>query len=241
MSLPYFLSDDPQSGRLDGPEGRHAVTVKRVAEGEHIMLIDGTGTAAEIRVSQILGKDSLVGDVVRTENVAEPVPSVTVVQAIPKSERSELAVDLAVQGGADEIIPWISQRTIARWQGPKAAKNVEKWRATAREAAKQSRRARVPEVREPVTTKQLAELIRGADRESTLALVLHEDAERRIAEVDFTGTERIFLIVGPEGGIGDDELALLGATAIKLGPEVLRTASAALAGLSAIGALTARW
>ncbi len=234
MSLPYFIADDPASGRLDGPEGRHAVTVKRIGVGEKIALIDGRGTVAEVEVTDTSGKDQLFGKVVELKEISRPRPEVIVVQAIPKSERAELAVDLATQGGADAIIPWISHRTIARWQGPKVAKNVEKWQSTAREAAKQSRRAWIPEVHDPVTTNQLAEMIRGE-----AALVLHEDAEMGIGEVDFD-VDKLFLIVGPEGGIGEDELELLDAVKVKLGPEVLRTASAAFAGLSAIGALS-RW
>lgn len=233
MSLPYFIADDPASGRLDGAEGRHAVTVKRITAGEHIALIDGRGTVAEVEVLNT-GKDRLSGTVVELKEISRPRPEVIVVQAVPKSERAELAVDLATQGGADAILPWISHRTIARWQGPKVAKNVEKWQSTAREAAKQSRRAWIPEVHDPVTTNQLAEMIQGET-----ALVLHEDAEKKIGEVDLD-VDKLFLIVGPEGGIGEDELELLGAVKVKLGPEVLRTASAAFAGLSAIGVLS-RW
>ena len=234
MSLPYFIADDPASGRLDGAEGRHAVTVKRIEVGEHVVLFDGRGTEAEVEVLNTSGKDRLSGTVVELKNVSQLRPEVIVVQAIPKSERAELAVDLATQGGADAILPWISHRTIARWQGPKVAKNVEKWQSTAREAAKQSRRAWIPQVHDPVTTNQLAEMIQGET-----ALVLHEDAEKKIGEVDFD-VDKLFLIVGPEGGIGEDELELLDAVKVKLGPEVLRTASAAFAGLSAIGVLS-RW
>lgn len=234
MSLPYFLAEDPSAGKLDGPEGRHAVTVKRIQVGEHIVLTDGRGTVAEVEVTQLAGKDHMAGKVVELREVPRSRPTVTVVQAVPKSERAELAVDLATQGGADEIVPWISHRTIARWQGAKVDKNVEKWRATAREAAKQARRAWIPDVREPVTTPQLAEMIGDSP-----ALVLHEDAETKISEVNLD-VDRLFLIVGPEGGIGEDELALLDAESVKLGSEVLRTASAAFAGLSAIGALS-RW
>ena len=234
MSLPYFIADDPASGKLDGAEGRHAVTVKRITAGEKIALIDGRGTVAEVEVTNTSGKEKLSGTVVELKNVSRSLPEVIVVQAVPKSERAELAVELATQGGADAIIPWISHRTIARWQGAKVAKNVEKWQSTAREAAKQSRRAWIPKVHEPVTTNQLAELIQGET-----ALVLHEDATTGIGEVDFD-VDKLFLIVGPEGGIGEDELELLNAVKVKLGPEVLRTASAAFAGLSAIGALS-RW
>jgi len=234
MSLPYFLTPDPASGRLDGPEGRHAVTVRRIAPGEHIMLTDGRGTAADILVTSVTGRDALAGDVVGVTHVDPPSPRVTVVQAIPKGDRAELAVDLAVQGGADAIVPWLSHRTVARWPAGKQAKQVEKWRNAAAAAAKQSRRAWLPEVTEPVTTNGLRDL--GAGRQ---VLVLHEGGAVPLRDVEFT--DDILLVVGPEGGIGADELELIGGTAVRLGPEVLRTATAALAALSAIGALTARW
>ena len=233
MSLPYFLTDDPAAGVLTGAEAKHA-HVKRIAPGEHIMLIDGQGTTAVTRVTSV-GAGRVDGVVEKQQFVPQPTPRVTVVQAVPKGERAELAVDLAVQAGADRIVPWISHRTIARWPANKQAKQVEKWRAQALASAKQARRAWVPEVRDPVTTNQLADLLRDAE----LALVLHEDATDSIRDVEFG--EEVWLIVGPEGGIGDDELEVLGARPVKLGPEVLRTASAAFAGLCAIGALTSRW
>ena len=232
MSLPYFLTDDPAAGVLTGAEAKHA-HVKRIQPGERIMLIDGQGTTAVTRVTSV-GSGRVDGVVEKQQFVPQPTPRVTVVQAVPKGERAELAVDLAVQAGADAIVPWISHRTIARWPANKQAKQVEKWRAQALASAKQARRAWVPEVRDPVTTNQLSELLQERH-----ALVLHEDATDSIRDVEFG--EDVWLIVGPEGGIGDDELEILGARPVKLGPEVLRTASAAFAGLCAIGALTSRW
>ncbi|MDK8880022.1 16S rRNA (uracil(1498)-N(3))-methyltransferase [Corynebacterium sp. MSK008] len=232
MSLPYFLTDDPAAGVLTGAEAKHA-HVKRIQPGERIMLIDGQGTTAVTRVTSV-GSGRVDGVVEKQQFAPQPTPRVTVVQAVPKGERAELAVDLAVQGGADAIVPWISHRTIARWPANKQAKQVEKWRAQALASAKQARRAWVPEVREPVTTNQLSELLHEPH-----ALVLHEDATDSIRDVEFG--EDVWLIVGPEGGIGEDELEVLGAHPVKLGPEVLRTASAAFAGLCAIGALTSRW
>lgn len=233
MSLPYFLTDDPAAGTLTGAEANHA-HVKRIQPGEHIMLIDGQGSTALTRVASV-GAGRVDGVVEKLQFVPQPTPRVTVVQAVPKGERAELAVDLAVQAGADAIVPWISHRTIARWPANKQAKQVEKWRAQALSSAKQARRAWVPEVRDPVTTNQLSALLRDAGN----ALVLHEDGTDSIRDVEFG--EDVWLIVGPEGGIGEDELEILGAQPVKLGPEVLRTASAAFAGLCAIGALTSRW
>lgn len=230
MSLPYFLTPDPRSGRLEGAEAQHA-HVKRIAVGEQIMLTDGHGTTTTVTVTHS-AKNELRGDVVAEAFVPAPSPRVTVVQAIPKSERSELAVDLAVQAGADAIIPWISHRTIARWPENKQAKMVQKWQNQALASAKQSRRAWVPEVSGPVSSGWLG----GVDKQK---LILHEDATTSIRDVQFA--DDIYLVIGPEGGIGDDELELIGGTPVKLGPEVLRTASAAFAGLCAIGTLTHRW
>lgn len=236
MSLPYFLTDDPAAGTLTGAEAKHA-HVKRIQPGERIMLIDGQGSTALTRVTSV-GAGRVDGVVEKLQFVPQPTPRVTVVQAVPKGERAELAVDLAVQAGADAIVPWISHRTIARWPANKQAKQVEKWRSQALASAKQARRAWVPQIHEPVTTNQLSDLLRDPRNEGH-ALVLHEDATVPLREVTFG--EDIWLIVGPEGGIGQDELELLGADAVKLGPEVLRTATAAFAALSAIGALTNRW
>lgn len=234
MSLPYFYAPRPGEGVLTGAEAKHA-HVKRISQGDRIMLVDGAGHAAEVTVRDC-SRERVVGDVVAEHDVEAPQPQVVLVQAVPKSERAEQAVDLAVQGGVDTIIPWISHRTIARWSADKQDKQVQKWRNQAVASAKQSRRANWPEVHDPVTTNQLAERIYGKR-----AIVLHEDAKASIRDIDFSGVETLYVLVGPEGGIGADELDLLGAQPVRLGPQVLRTASAGFAALCAIGALTSRW
>ncbi|MDO5668771.1 MAG: 16S rRNA (uracil(1498)-N(3))-methyltransferase [Corynebacterium sp.] len=237
MSLPVFIHPGPFDGTvtLDGAEGRHAVSVKRIVAGEKIVLIDGRGTHATVTVTATRGKEELTGVVEERGVDKQPTPRLTIVQALPKAERSELAVDLATQAGADAIVPWQAERCVAKWVGPKAAKGVAKWEAAATAAAKQSRRTRIPVIHEPLTTAQLAEFL-----EDKTALVLHEDATTSLRDIDLD-VEELVLIIGPEGGIGAEELAKLGARAVKLGPEVLRTASAAMVALSAIGVLTGRW
>ena len=253
MSLPVFIHPDLSAARtgeafsFSGPEARHAVTVKRMGEGERLELIDGTGTRLTLTITATSGKDSLEGTVDSIDTAPDPTPRVSVVQAIPKSERAELAVDLATQAGADEIIAWQADRCVAKWDGKKAPKAVAKWQAAADSAAKQSRRARIPQVRGPLTTPQLVqELSRdraaGDAAAAPTVLVLHEEATASIKDV--TLADDVVLLVGPEGGIGDAELDRLkeaGATPIKLGPEVLRTASAAMVALAAIGMRTQRW
>lgn len=243
MTLPVFISPTiPAVGEtvvLDGSEGRHAVAVKRMTVGEQLALIDGTGVRAEAEVEQVSGKSQLVARVRSREVCAPPRPRVTIVQALPKSERSELAVDLMTQAGVDHIIPWQASRCIAKWTGPKAAKGQEKWQAAAIAAAKQSRRTTIPTVAPLAHTNEVLQLIAAAP----LALVLHESAVGSMKDLNFD-VDELVLIIGPEGGVSPEELesfAHVGAQAFKLGPEVLRTATAGMVALAALGVLTARW
>lgn len=246
MSLPVFVADQPLTDAgarvgLSGTEARHAIQAQRILVGEHIELIDGTGTRAVVEVEAISAKNQLVGIIESITHEPPASPQVTVVQALPKSERSELAIDLLTQAGANMIVPWQANRCIAKWPtSAKQQKGVAKWEAAALAAAKQSRRAYIPQITGLKTTLDVEKLIAKAD----LALVLDEQAEESLKHLPLAGAENIVLIIGPEGGITEEELAAFqaaGAKAIVLGPEVLRTASAGMVALAAIGMRTARW
>jgi 16S rRNA (uracil1498-N3)-methyltransferase len=239
VTPPLFLLDALPVGDhavLDGPEGRHAATVKRLRAGEAVLLGDGCGVLASGVVAAV-GRD--VVELTLTERVVAPPPSprVVVAQALVKGDRGELAVELATEAGVDALVPWTAARCVARWPGDKG---LARWQRTVREAAKQARRAWVPPVAAPVTTRELAGRVAAAD----CALVLHEAAARALADVALPAAGEILLAIGPEGGITDDELALLtaaGAQAVRLGPEVLRASTAAAVALGALGVLTGRW
>ncbi len=240
---PLFLLDAlPAGGHavLDGPEGRHAATVKRLRPGETVLLGDGRGGLAHAVVAAT-GRDVVELTIGSRCSVPLPSPRVVVAQALVKGDRGELAVELATEAGVDALVPWTAARCVARWaEGPRGDKGLARWRATAREAAKQARRAWVPPVVEPVSTRALAARVAAA----ACALVLHEGATTPLTEVVLPGAGEILLVVGPEGGITDDELGLLGAAGaqpVRLGPEVLRASSAAAVALGALGALTPRW
>lgn len=242
----YHLADVPAVGArgvLAGPEGRHAVTVRRTVAGERIVLSDGRGTLATVEVTGT-ARDTLdfVVDDVRT--VPAPTPPVTVVQALPKSDRAELAVESATEAGVDVVVPWQASRCVSRWSGPKAEKGVTKWRHAALAAAKQSRRALFPEVTDLASTADVLDLVAGCVRDGGVALALHESAREPLAGAGLRAATRIVLVVGPEGGLSDEELAALseaGARPTVLGPTVLRTSTAASVALGAIGVLTDRW
>jgi 16S rRNA (uracil1498-N3)-methyltransferase len=240
---PVFLVDALPGGSsavLDGAEGRHAATVLRLRTGERLTLSDGRGGLADCVVRSV-GRDSLEVDIADRRTVPAAQPRVLLAQALVKGDRGELAVDLATEAGVDVILPWRATRCVAKWEsGPRGEKALSRWRDTARAAAKQARRPWLPEVREPVGTTALAAVAAAVAR----ALVLHESAVTRLAEVGLPADGDVLLVVGPEGGIAPEELALLtesGATAVRLGPTVLRSSTAAAVALGALGVLTNRW
>ncbi|AKK28559.1 16S rRNA (uracil(1498)-N(3))-methyltransferase [Mycobacterium sp. EPa45] len=232
-----------QCAVVDGDEGFHAATVRRIRPGERLVLSDGAGTLARCEVDETT-KRGFSAQVLQRWTATRPHPPVTIAQGIPKSERSELAIELATEAGADDFIAWQADRCVARWDGERAEKGLRRWRAVARSAARQSRRAYIPDIDGPMTTAALAGEVAERAAAGGLILALHESADRPLAELPVAQADSIMLIVGPEGGISDTELARLadaGATAVRLGPTVLRTTTAAAVALGALGVLTERW
>jgi 16S rRNA (uracil1498-N3)-methyltransferase len=243
VSLPVFLSDavtDASPGDsvvLDGDEGRHAATVKRIRVGEQVVLSNGAGTSATCTVTAA-GKATLSLRVDSRGHAERPIPHITVVQAIPKGDRGELAVEMLTEIDVDRIVPWAAARSVAVWRGERAAKSLARWRATARAASKQARRSWLPEVTELATTAEVAELLEAAD----LGVVLHEDAQLPLVALSLEGVESVVVVVGPEGGLSDDELATFsGAEVVRLGASVLRTSTAGVAAVAAMISRTPRW
>lgn len=249
MTAPVFVVDPDelkgltagQTVTLAGPEGRHAVSVRRLRAGEPVVLADGAGTGAYGTVADVRGKDELDVAVEQVRTEPEPAPRITVVQALPKGDRGELAVETMTETGVDAIVPWAASRCVTQWKGERGAKSLAKWRATAREAGKQARRLRFPAVGELLTTRQLTA---GLLPSAAFAAVLHEDAEQPLATAELPARGDIVLIVGPEGGVAPDELdafAAAGARPYRLGPTVLRTSTAGVAATALLLARSGRW
>jgi 16S rRNA (uracil1498-N3)-methyltransferase len=223
---------------VDGAEGRHAVDVLRLEPGERVRVGDGRGAVAEGEVVAA-GPQGLRVAVRARFEVPAPQPEFVLVQALPKGDRGPLAVDLATELGVDRIVPWTAARCVTRWREDRVAKGVAKWRAAARAASKQSRRPRVPEVTEPMSTREVCGLLADAD----LAVVLHEQARRPMAGLTVPSSGTVAVVVGPEGGLTDGEVVAFraaGAEPVRLGPEVLRTSTAGAAALAALSARS-RW
>lgn len=228
--------------RLSPEEARHAA-VRRLAAGAALLLTDGAGAAARVEVVEAT-KTSLSARVVEAWTAEPPRPRLSVVQAIPKGERADLAVEALTEVGADRIVAWQASRCVAVWRGERATKSLARWRTTAREAAKQARRLHWPEVEGPATLADVAALVRATASGGGRAVVLHESARLPLAELPVPLDGDVLVVVGPEGGLTEEEVSALadaGASVVRLGDTVLRTSTAGLAACAALLAQTPRW
>jgi 16S rRNA (uracil1498-N3)-methyltransferase len=238
---PLFLLDEVPAGdvlTVDGAEGRHAVDVLRLVAGERVRISDGRGLLIEGSVLTAEAS-SLQVHVLARHDIPAPKPTFVLVQALPKGDHGPLAVDLATELGVDRVVPWTAARCVTKWRDDRVEKGLAKWRAAARAASKQARRPRVPEVTEPMSTRQVCGMLADVD----LALVLHEQARQPFMKVDVPKAGTIAVIVGPEGGLTDGEVVAFraaGAHSVRLGAEVLRTSTAGAAALAALSVRT-RW
>ncbi len=232
----FFVDNLPtQVGSLyefDNEDAQHAVRVLRMAAGETFMLADGTGAWSQVKAFAVK-KKSMEVEVIAS-GFQEVLPTtITVVQALPKSDRAKEAIELLTEAGVDRIVPWAASRSIG--------KASEKFTVTAREASKQSRRLRIPEVTDIATTSQICEAIALSD----LAIVFHESAEMKLSDcVSSHNVAHLLIIIGPEGGITPteiEEFKAAGAKVALMGRPILRSAHAGIAAVAAVSALLKVW
>jgi 16S rRNA (uracil1498-N3)-methyltransferase len=240
---PVFYADRAALKRdvvfLSGAEGRHAAAARRLRPGERADVGDGAGLVAECVVTA-QGPSGLELAVRARREVPRPDPVITVVQAIPKGDRGELAVEELTEVGVDRIVPWAAARCVPVWRAERGARSLAKWRVTAREAAKQSRRAWIPEVTEAASGADVAQVIAKA----ACAIMLAPGAADHLGRVRPPESGDLVLIVGPEGGITGEESAAFqaaGALARGLGPTVLRTSTAGTVATAVLLSRTGRW
>lgn len=242
MTPPLFLLDDIPGGDelyLAGDEGHHAARVKRVGIGETVHVANGAGVLLRCVVRGVTA-DGVRLAIRSRELVPAPQPRIVIVQALPKGDRGELAVEVMTELGADAIVPWAAGRSITQWQGARGERALARWQRTAREAAKQSRQPRVPQIGGLASTKDVSARLHAA----ATALVLHEDATAPLAAVPLPLVGDVLVVVGPEGGVAPDELdafAAAGATAVRFGDAVVRTSTAGAAALAALSMRLGRW
>ena len=254
MSAPVFLAEP---GRLDGlgpgsayvlegAEARHAGVVQRRRAGERIDLADGAGVRLACVIASV-EPGRLELDVVGRAD--EPAYAIRLVlaQALAKGDRDEMAIEAATEIGVDEVVPWQAERSVVVWRGERAAKSRARWVATVREATKQSRRARLPEVAPAVDTAGLVTRAGAVVAGGGAVLVLDGAGTVSLATAplpDGAAPADVLVVVGPEGGIAEGELSALvgaGAQVARLGPTVLRTSTAGPVALAVLAQRLGRW
>lgn len=259
MSNPVFYAEPTELAglapgsryTLAGDEGRHATTVKRLTPGELVDLCDGAGLRLICTVSSV-EKGLLTVQVIDVVREVAPAITFTLIQALAKGDRDELAIEMATELGIDAVAPWQAERSIVRWKMDKAVKGPQKWRQVVAAAAKQARRSTIPEVGPLVGTAGVCELIAAAG----LALILHEDATASVAGVarqwqeslvdpqTATAPQTVLMIVGPEGGMSTAEVEAFtqaGARTALLGHHVLRSSTAGPAAVVLLSQELGRW
>ena len=242
---------------LTGAEARHATTVRRLRVGEAVELVDGAGLRVGGTVAAT-AKDALSVQVADVRREPPPTVRLVLVQALAKGGRDEQAVETATELGVDAVVPWQAERSVSIWTGPKVARGQERWSAVVLAAAKQSRRAWVPAVRAPLTSRELVPAVASTVAAGGAVLVLHEQASVPLgaARLPLAGdlvlggaagavhAPDVAVVVGPEGGISDAEVAALegaGAQPVLVGPHVLRTSTAGPAALAVLAQRLGRW
>ena len=234
----FFVDDLPTtvgaSYEFDSEDAFHAIKVLRIAAGEIFNLSDGKGSWSRVSVLNV-NKKSMSVKVLETGFEEALTQQFTIVQAIPKGDRIKESIEMSTEGGADRIVMWKAARSIGR-----ADEKIEKLQLTAREASKQSRRFRIPTVSGVATTDAVVDEIAKAD----LALVFHESATMTISQLVTPGATKVVIIIGPEGGLTDEELetfAAAGAKVVLMGRPILRSAHAGLAALAAVNTALSVW
>jgi 16S rRNA (uracil1498-N3)-methyltransferase len=216
----FFVPDLPttvgSTYEFAGDDAGHAIRVLRTQIGEALALSSGQGAW------------SIVEEALPVE--------FTVAQALTKGDRIKESIELNTAGGADVILLWAATRSI----GKGTPDLMQKLATTAREASKQTRRNRIPFVMGVLDAKKIAAEIPNYD----LAIVFHESASQKLTDVVKTGVKKVLIIIGPEGGITDEELAQFksaGAQVALMGRPIFRSAHAGMAALSGVNAALKIW
>ena len=223
---------------LSGDDLKHLRQVLRLRAGDVIQVFDGSGTEYEAKLNEV-GKIEARAEILETRLAGtEPKIRVTLYQGLPKAEKMDLIIQKAVELGIFRIVPVMTRRSVVQLGDQDKKKKSDRWNRIAREAAKQSKRARVPEVAVPITLESAVKELGNAD----LAIVLYENEQKKCLKellkcYNINKIEDIALFIGPEGGISNDEvleMTLSGAVTAGLGKRILRTETAAVSVISII-------
>lgn len=224
---------------LGGPEAKHAISVRRMTIGESIAISDGSGVKIRGKVIKVK-KETLEISIESIEELLAPKSQLVLVQALAKGDRDELAIQACTELGLFGVIPWQADRSISIWKAEKKQKGQARWQSIVTEASKQSLRAFIPRVEQVLDSQELISALQVFDQ----VLILDPEADKSITEINSPAEGKVAIVVGPEGGISDQELGSFkkaGFSSVRLGGGVLRTSTAGMAAVSYLQAKLGDW
>lgn len=237
----FFVTPDAvQDGivQFDAEQARHMGKVLRLSAGEQVTVSTGDGTAYLVELEQF-SKETVIGRILeQMEHLQETTIEVVLYQGMPKGDKLELIIQKCTELGVSRIIPVETSRSVVHLDSNKAEKKLERWKKIAQEASQQSKRIQVPTVGPYYHWKPFLQQL---EQEPGLTIVFWEDEQTQSLKALLRNQQekpqRINLIVGPEGGLSEEEieaLRALGAVSASLGKRILRTETAGMAGISMI-------
>ena len=227
MRIPRIFTDSPlavgSQCQLDDNAANHVGRVLRMQAGQALLLFNGDGQDYRATLTEAGKKHVQVAVTEAGKNETESPLRVVLAQTLSKGDRMDYAVQKAVEMGVSEIVPLTTERCDVKLKGDREDKRLRHWQQVAISAAEQCGRARVPDIQPVMTVQQWLEHARACD----LRLVLHHRTERSLNTLEKPSS--IALMIGPEGGLTAEEIALAednGFLPVALGPRVLRTETA---------------
>lgn len=249
MTLPLFYTNEltTKSGGqlvgLDAAASSHAIRSQRLATGDEVLIADGAGLLAQGRIEHADAQHAMIRVDHITHTPAPPV-RINLVQALAKNDRDLLAAEMATEIGVDAVTPWQAHRSIVRLRPERSAKTLAKWEAKLQAAAQQARRATIPQLHDPISGTDIANLHRPAQGHHVM--VLHETGHHELATAlpDLEALNTLHVVVGPEGGVSPEECAAVadaGGAIVKIGQHIMRASTAGPVAIALLNQLCARW
>ncbi|MBO8168819.1 MAG: 16S rRNA (uracil(1498)-N(3))-methyltransferase [Thermoanaerobacteraceae bacterium] len=221
--------------RIAGEEAHHLVNVLRLETGDLVAIADSSGKRFLAALEEMT-REEVTAYLERELPSGEPPLKLTLLQGVAKGDKFDFIIQKTTELGISAIIPVQAQRSVAKIKPERAAKRLQRWQRIAKEAAKQCGRARVPEIEEPATLERALQSLPG---DTSIMIPWEDEKTVSIGEAlrkhDFS--RNIALVIGPEGGLTAEEVALavsFGAIPVSLGQRILRTETAAIAAVAIV-------
>lgn len=233
----FFVRDNQikyKEVQIIGQDAKHISSVLRMRKGEEIYICNIDNEERYLAQIEEMQKDLVLAKCIKKLESSEPNLKITLFQGIPKADKMEYIIQKSVELGVYNIVPVDMKYCISKIKDD--GKKIERWKAISEAAAKQSKRCIIPKIEMP---RKLSDICNDFNKYD-LVLVAYEDESKTVIKQalrEYKDVSKIAIIVGPEGGISQDEVNKIissGAKAVSLGKQILRTETASVSMISMI-------